>query len=188
MKLYETAAEAALEEWALCFPPADITLCNLKTGERTQEVSMVAAGIRTVEQREKDFRTGEEKTAVHMVLQTYLAAGQAALACQGTPDTVVFSPFRRGQIANYSASVYIFKVFLTRFFPGFRLPKPVLCVHIQEQTTEVERVALSDAGIQAGAGKVFLYREPLSTFLAYAPFYKELRGGLAIHIEPRDEL
>ena len=187
MRLKDQFGETLLEEWALRFPPADVTLCNSRTGERTREISLVAVKVRTEKTQGKDLRTGEEKTVVRTLAQRYLAAGTAALAYEDAPDAAVFSPFRRGQIANYGAAEYLFKEFLKRLSPGLHLLKPILCIHEQERTTEVEERALTEAGMQAGARKVFLYQEPLSIFLESAPLYKELRGGLVIHLDPREE-
>ena len=188
MQLKDGSGGTFLEEWALRFTPADVTLCNLRTGERMREISLVAVKVRTEKTPGKDLRTGEEKTVVRTLAQRYLAAGTAASAYEGAPDAAVFSPFRRGQIANYGAAEYLFREFLKRLSPGLHLLKPILCIHEQERTTEVEERALIDAGIQAGARKVFLYQEPLSTFLKSTPLYKELRGGLVIHLDPREEV
>ena len=188
MKLLEAAGGAVLEEWACRFAPADMILHNLKTGEELREISLVAVQVKTVEQRGKNPRTGEETAASHTVIQRYLAAGKAALTYENAPDVVVFSPLRYGQNANYGAAEYMFKEFVKRLTPGIRLLKPVLCVRVQEQTTEVEERAIIDAGIQSGARKVYLYQEPLSAIVDAAPEWKALRNALVIHIEPCKEL
>ena len=188
MKLKEQNIGTVLEEWACRFTPADIVLHSLKTGEEVREISLVAAQVKTVEQKGKNPRTGEEATAHHTVIHRYLAAGKAARAYENTPDAVVFSPLRYGQIAHYGAAEYMFKEFVKQLTPGIRLFKPVLCIRVQEQTTEVEERAIIDAGVQSGAQKVFLYQEPLSALLDAAPTWKELRNALVIHIEPRKEL
>ena len=188
MKMKEQNIGTILEEWACRFTPADVTLHNLKTGEDIREISLVAAQVKTVEQTGKNPRTGEEATGRHTVIHRYLAAGKAAQVYESTPDVVVFSPLRYGQIAHFEATEYMFREFMKQLTPGIRLFKPVLCVRVQEQTTNVEERAIIDAGVQSGAGKVFLYQEPLSAFLDAAPMWKELRNALVIHIEPRKEL
>lgn len=185
MKLREAHGGTVLEEWACRFTPADVTLHNLKTGEEIREISLVAAQVKTVERKGKNPATGEEITAHHTVIHRYLAVGKAARAYERTPDAVVFSPLRDGQIASYDAAEYMFKAFIKQLTPGIRLWKPVLYVHVQEQTTEVEERAIVDAGVQSGARRVFRYQEPLSTLVDAAPLWKELRNALVIHIEPR---
>ena len=188
MKMNEQNIGTILEEWACRFTPADVTLHNLKTGEDIREISLVAAQVKTVEQTGKNPRTGEEATVRHTVIRRYLAAGTAARAYERTPDAVVFSPLRYGQIAHFEATEYMFREFMKQLTPGIRLRKPILCVRVQELTTEVEERAIIDAGVQSGAQKVFLYQEPLSALLDAAPMWKELRNALVIHIEPRKEL
>ena len=173
-----------LEEWERSFTPARMTLCNLRTGEQIQEISLVAAKVKTVEQTGKNLFTGEERTVSHTVVVGYYAAGKAAQEYEHTPDAVVFSPFRNGQIANYDAAEYLFKDFLKRMCPKLQFLKPVICIRVQEHTTAVEERALIDAGVQSGARKVLLYQEPLSVLLDAAPEIQELRNAYVFHIEP----
>lgn len=188
MKLRETTGSMVLEDWACRFTPANIIFRDLKTGRELREISLVAAQVKTVEQTGKNPRTGESITVSKTVCQQYLAAGNEALAYANTPDVVVFSPLRYGQIANYDAAEYMFKALFKQLRPKFQiLFKPNVFIRVQEQTTEVEERALIDAGIQMGARKVFLYREPLSAVLDAAASWKLLRRGYVIHIEPRIE-
>ena len=169
MELIESVERGLLEDWTLAFPPAQVALCALEGGDVIRETSLVAAKV----SRKKNT----------CVVQTYLAAGAAAREYTDAPDTVVFSPLRQGQVASYDAVVFLLRSFLCRLRPGFRLPKPVLCLRIQEQATEVERIALVDAGIQAGAGKVLLYQGSLSALREAAAGRSDLRRALAGHIE-----
>ena len=169
MELIESVERGLLEDWTLAFPPAQVALCALEGGDVIRETSLVAAKV----SRKKNT----------CVVQTYLAAGAAAREYTDAPDTVVFSPLRQGQVASYDAVVFLLRSFLCRLRPGFRLPKPVLRLRIQEQATEVERIALVDAGIQAGAGKVLLYQGSLSALREAAAGRSDLRRALACHIE-----
>lgn len=169
MELIESVERGLLEDWTLAFPPAQVALCALEGGDVIRETSLVAAKV----SRKKNT----------CVVQTYLAAGAAAREYTDAPDTVVFSPLRQGQVASYDAVVFLLRSFLCRLRPGFRLPKPVLRLRIQEQATEVERIALVDAGIQAGAGKVLLYQGSLSALREAAAGRRDLRRALACHIE-----
>ena len=53
MKMKEQNIGTVLEEWACRFTPADIILHNLKTGEEVREIALVAAQVKTVEQKGK---------------------------------------------------------------------------------------------------------------------------------------
>jgi len=153
-------------DWYQEFPPAEITVHNLKTGTRIQEPSLVAVA-----------RAAPEKPA---------AVGRAALAYENAPGMVVFSPFRHGQIAHYHTALFLIRSLLGQAGQRVPVPKPIMCVHIQERTTQVEEQALAEAALQAGARKVFLYTDPLPAMLDSAQKRKELRHAVIIHIEPRD--
>ena len=158
---------SGFEDWYLEFPPSSITIHNLKTGKQVQEPSLVAV-----------TRAAPEKL---------LAVGRAAQAYQDTPDAVVFSPFRQGQIAQYPAAQALIKALLKQAgLSSVPIPKPVLCVHIQEHTTQVEEQALAEAAIQSGAKKVFLYTGPLSAMLDDARKSKEFQHAVIIHIDPQN--
>lgn len=176
-----------LEDWYRTFTPSKIILRNIKTGEQIQELSLVAAKIKTVEHKGNDPYTGEALTGTCTVLEKYLAAGKAALEYEKMPDVMVFSPLRQGQIAHYDAAQYLFRDLLKRISPKLQLLKPVLVIHIQAQTTQVEERAMIDAGIQAGAREILLYQQPLSLLLEHIQKFKKARNGIVIHISPQDE-
>ena len=48
--------------------------------------------------------TGETRTFSFKVLERYLAVGEEARAYENTPDVMVFSPFRDGQVAQYGGA------------------------------------------------------------------------------------
>ena len=98
----------------------------------------------------------------------------------------MFSPFRLGQVAHYSAAQQLLKALLKRAGCGAVLiPKPVMCIHTQKHTSQVEEVALAEAAIQCGARKVFLYTESLPAMLDLTRSRRELQSAIVIHIEPR---
>lgn len=155
-----------LEDWCRTFAPAEITVHCLRTGRKVREPSLVAIRVRP-----------EDGMA-----EQYLAAGEAARAYEGVPDTVVFSPLREGQVACYDGARFLFKALLRQMGPA--LPKPLVCARAQDRTTQVEEIALTDALLQAGARKVLLYRGSLSGALDRAAERRELRRAVVVHIEP----
>ncbi len=155
------------ENWYLEFTPAQITIHSLKTGRQVREPSLVAVGASQPNQ--------------------LLAVGKDALQYQNNPEAVVFSPFRLGQVAHYSAAQQLLKALLRRAGCGAVLiPKPVMCIHTQEHTSQVEEVALAEAAIQCGARKVFLYTESLPAMLDLARSRSDLQSAVLIHIESQD--
>ena len=151
-----------LEPWLRELAPARITVLDCKTGERFTELSYVAAEHETAETTGRDPAAGETRTFQRLSLHRYLAAGREALRYEGSPNVLVFSPFRDGQVAQFDGAEFLVRDFLKRVRPGFHLAKPALCLKVQERTTQVEERALIDLGIQSGGRKVFLFQEPLS--------------------------
>ncbi len=186
MRRLEKAPGPVLEDWYCGLAPAELFLRSLATGETLREVSLVAVKVRTVEQTGHRPDTGEETLQRRTVMERWLAAGEAARAWENTEGAAVFSPLRDGQVAHYDGAKYLFQTLWKRICPVFPLVKPVVCIHVQERTTQVEERAMVDAGIQAGAKRVLLYGEPLSVMLNAAPEIRELRHGYVLHIEPRD--
>ena len=155
------------ENWYLEFTPAQITIHSLKTGRQVREPSLVAVRASQPSQ--------------------LLAVGKDALQYQNNPEAVVFSPFRLGQVAHYSAAQQLLKALLRRAGCGAVLiPKPVMCIYTQEHTSQVEEVALAEAAIQCGARKVFLYTESLPAMLDLARSRSDLQSAVLVHIESQD--
>ena len=176
-----------LDDWCLQYKPSRLTILNLKTGQQLQEPSLVAAKYRLEERTGTDRATGETRTFSFKVLDRYLAAGEEARAYENTPDVMVFSPFRDGQVAQYGDAEYLFRELIWRVSPKIRISKPVLCIKVQEHTTDVEERAIVDLGIQAGAGKVLLYQEPLSLILDHRENFREMRNAMIVDIQPQKE-
>lgn len=176
-----------LDDWCLQYKPSGLTILNLKTGQQLQEPSLVAAKYRLKERTGTDRATGETRTFSFKVLDRYLAAGEEARAYVDTPDVMVFSPFRDGQVAQYGDAEYLFRELIWRVSPRIRILKPVLCIKVQEHTTDVEERAIVDLGIQAGARKVFLYQEPLSVILDHRDSFREMRNAIVVDIQPQKE-
>ena len=152
----QDARQLVPEPWYLDFKPAAITVFHLKTERQIQDLTLVAVRASQPNQ--------------------LLAVGKDALQYQNSPEAVVFSPFRLGQVA-----------LLRRAGCGAVLiPKPVMCIHTQEHTSQVEEVALAEAAIQCGARKVFLYTESLPAMLDLARSRSDLQSAVLIHIESQD--
>ena len=155
------------EPWYLDLKPAEITVFHLKTERQIQDLTLVAVRASQPNQ--------------------LLAVGKDALQYQNNPEAVVFSPFRLGQVAHYSAAQQLLKALLKRAGCGAVLiPKPVMCIHTQEHTSQVEEVALAEAAIQCGARKVFFYSDSLASMLDLARNRGDLQNAILIHIEPQD--
>ena len=155
------------EPWYLDLKPAEITVFHLKTERQIHDLTLVAVSVSRPNQ--------------------LLAVGKDALQYQNNPEAVVFSPFRLGQVVHYSVAQQLMKALLKQVGCGAVLiPKPVMCIHMQEHTSQVEEVALAEAAIQCGARKVFFYSDSLASMLDLARNRGDLQNAILIHIEPQD--
>lgn len=175
--------------WYQSFAPSTITFHSIRTGKQVQEPSLVALDISGAGKGKlPPYAIGEVSAPLPM--EQCRAVGSAALDCKDLPGVVVFSPLRHGQIADYAAAQYLFRELFHQVRSGLgvsTLMKPILCIRMQEHTTEVEERALIDAGIQMGARRVLLYRESFSAMRDRARSDPKLRRGYILHIEPQDE-
>ena len=79
-----------------------------------------------------------------------------------TPGNIVaIRPLREGVISDYDMTERMLKEFI-RKVTTFRLFKPRIIICVPSGITEVEERAVIDAGIQAGARRVYLIEEPVA--------------------------
>ena len=92
-----------------------------------------------------------------------LKVGTDAQAMLGrTPGNIVaMRPLREGVISDYDMTERMLKEFIKKV-TTFSLFKPRLLICVPSGITEVEERAVIDAGIQAGARRVYLIEEPVA--------------------------
>ena len=93
-----------------------------------------------------------------------LKVGAEAQAMLGrTPGNIVaIRPLREGVISDYDMTERMLREFLHKVVGGFQLFKPRVIIGVPSGITEVEERAVVDAGIQAGARRVYLIEEPVA--------------------------
>ena len=93
-----------------------------------------------------------------------LKVGGDAQAMLGrTPGNIVaIRPLREGVISDYDMTERMLREFLHKVTGGFQLFKPRVIICVPSGITEVEERAVVDAGIQAGARRVYLIEEPVA--------------------------
>jgi rod shape-determining protein MreB len=96
-----------------------------------------------------------------------LAVGQQAKQMLGrTPETIeTIRPLRDGVIADFIATEEMLRQFIkkTKTMLGFRRPRILICV--PAGATPVERRAVYETALSAGARKVFMIEEPVAASL-----------------------
>ena len=97
-----------------------------------------------------------------------LAIGEKAKKMEGkTPDIIeIIHPLKDGMIADFDVTEAMLKHYI-RFLhetPGIipKIPKPKVVIGIPSGVTEVERRAVQEAALSAGARKAHLIEEPMA--------------------------
>lgn len=90
-----------------------------------------------------------------------LAFGAQAeeIAYENMDGVCVFSPLRRGQIADFSAAVKLFKYMVQQTWGKGPFHRPRIVVSMPPDMTEVERKALEDAFVYGVGAKAFSVSE-----------------------------
>ncbi|HEX2184646.1 MAG TPA: rod shape-determining protein, partial [Chloroflexota bacterium] len=88
---------------------------------------------------------------------------QASQMLGRTPGSIqVIRPMRSGVIADYVVTEAMLRYFIAKICGRFRMWKPDVMVSVPCGVTSVERRAVTDAALQAGAREVYLIQEPLA--------------------------
>ena len=102
--------------------------------------------------------------AIDTVKDKIIAIGSAAKKYIGkTPQHIrTVRPLRDGVIADFDATSAMITYFLQKSIEGWNRIKPDVIICVPPQITEVERRAVVDAAIEAGAKGVKLIAEPVA--------------------------
>ncbi|MCB9421602.1 MAG: rod shape-determining protein [Ardenticatenaceae bacterium] len=95
---------------------------------------------------------------------TIVEVGRAAKEMYGrTPERIeVMRPLRDGVIADYFVTQGMLEYFISKVTGRLRLRKPVVMISVPYGVTSVERRAVREAALAAGAREVHLIPEPLA--------------------------
>lgn len=101
--------------------------------------------------------------AVSLVDKKILAVGHEAKEMLGrTPDTIIASrPLKDGVIADYKATEAMLRYFVNKALGGVHLFRPEVMVAVPGGITSVERRAVIDATLAAGAKAAYIIKEPI---------------------------
>lgn len=112
-----------------------------------------------------------------------LAVGAKALEMLGkTPSHIVaVRPLRDGVIANYNVTETMLRHFL-RQVTRLRLGRPTVTICVPAGVTSVERRAVREAALSAGAAKAFLIEEPLAAAIGAGVDMQKPGGTMVVDI------
>lgn len=113
-----------------------------------------------------------------------LATGEEARRMLGrTPGNIVaIRPMRDGVIADYNTTESMLRHFVRKACGGRTLFKPRIMVCIPAEVTTVEKRAVLEAAIQAGARKAYFIEEPLAAALGAGLMISEPCGSMVVDI------
>ena len=110
-----------------------------------------------------------------------LSVGQEARRMLGrTPGNIVaIRPLKDGVISDYSVTEKMLKYFIKKVCGKFVFA-PTIMVCIPSGVTEVEKKAVIDASVQAGAGKVYLIEEPIAAAIGAGIDISKACGSMVV--------
>lgn len=113
-----------------------------------------------------------------------VAVGEEAKEMIGrTPENIVaIRPLKDGVIADFDVTQVMLKCFIERALEktGFSRPRVVICV--PSGVTDVEKMAVEEATVQAGAREAFLIEEPMAAAFGAKLPVEEATGSMICDI------
>jgi rod shape-determining protein MreB and related proteins len=125
--------------------------------------------------------------AVDSITNEVLAVGQKAKAMLGkTPQRIhAIRPMKDGVIADFEIAEGMLKALIKRVTPARSLTRPKILIAVPSGITGVERRAVEDSALRAGAQEVILIEEPMAAAIGvdlpvhepYANMIIDIGGG-----------
>jgi rod shape-determining protein MreB len=116
--------------------------------------------------------------------QRVLAVGKEAKEMLGrTPGNIVaIRPMKDGVIADFEVTEAMMRYFITRAHNRQTLVKPRIMICVPSGITEVEKRAVRDSALAAGAREVFLIEEPMAAAIGAGLPITEPGGNMVVDI------
>lgn len=100
-----------------------------------------------------------------------------------TPEQIrAIRPMKDGVIADFTATELMLKNIMKKVTKRYKLGKPRVVVGVPSGITEVEKRAVEEAVMQAGAREVYLIEEPMAAAIGSALEVGEPRGSMIVDI------
>ena len=113
-----------------------------------------------------------------------LAVGEAARAMIGKtpPHIYVSRPLQRGIIADFEVAEKMLRYFIEKVHRDSSafVPRPMVVIGVPLDVTEVERKAVGDAVMSAGARSVYLVEEPVAAAVGIGLPISEAVGNMIV--------
>ena len=100
-----------------------------------------------------------------------------------TPGSImVVRPLKDGVIADFDVTAAMLKIFIKKACGPSLIFKPTVVICIPSGVTEVERRAVREASINAGAGQVMIIEEPMAAAIGAGLPVQEPAGSMVVDI------
>lgn len=100
-----------------------------------------------------------------------------------TPGSImVVRPLKDGVIADFDVTAAMLKIFIKKACGSSLVFKPTVVICIPSGVTEVERRAVREASISAGAGQVMIIEEPMAAAIGAGLPVQEPAGSMVVDI------
>lgn len=122
--------------------------------------------------------------AINKNTNEILAVGNEAKSMLGrTPANIVaIRPMKDGVIANFEVTEKMLRYFIQKVHHRKSLVRPRIVVCIPSGGTQVEKRAVKDSAIQAGAREVYLIEEPMAAAIGAGLPIQEPTGNMVVDI------
>ena len=123
--------------------------------------------------------------AINQKTKQILAIGEEARAMVGrTPGHIIaIKPLTDGVVSDFEVTEQMLKYFISKVHQqGFSIPRPRIIVGIPYGVTEVERRAVEEAAINAGAREAYLIEEPIAGAIGARLPIQEASGCIIVDI------
>ena len=122
--------------------------------------------------------------AIQRDTETVLAVGEEAKLMIGrTPGNIIaVRPMKDGVIAYFDVTQSMLKYFISRSLKNWTFIKPRVIVGVPSGVTEVEKRAVIDATLQAGAREAYLIEEPMAAAIGAGLEVHEPAGNMVVDI------
>jgi len=122
--------------------------------------------------------------AVQAGTSNVLAVGEEAKRMLGrTPGNIIaIRPMRNGVIADFEITEAMLRYFIKKVHNSRRLVRPRMVIAIPSGITEVEKRAVKDSALHAGAREVYMVEEPVVAAIGVGLPIQEPSGNMVIDI------
>lgn len=122
--------------------------------------------------------------AIHSETRAVLAVGSEAKQMIGrTPGNIIaIRPMKDGVIADFDITQTMLRYFIAKAHSRRALVRPRVIVSVPSGVTEVEKRAVIDATLQAGAREAYLIEEPMAAAIGAGLPVHEPMGNMVVDI------